>query len=122
MRVIGIDVGGTFTDFVLYDSGHSEPRVLKISSSANPTDTMTSGIIQLCAAGAIEPNQIDRVIHGTTVATNAIIERKGARTAMVLLPLSRRHSHRPSSASTELFNSAGYSLAGNSARRAIPAV
>ena len=83
MRVIGIDVGGTFTDFVLYDSGHSEPRVLKISSSANPTDTMTAGIIQLCAAGAIEPNQIDRVIHGTTIATNAIIERKGAHTAML---------------------------------------
>jgi N-methylhydantoinase A len=83
MRVIGIDVGGTFTDFVLYDSGYSEPRVLKISSSANPTDTMTSGIIQLCAAGAIEPSQIDRVIHGTTMATNAVIERKGARTAMV---------------------------------------
>ena len=70
MRVIGIDVGGTFTDFVLYDSDHSEPRVLKISSSAN-------------AAGAIEPDQIDRVIHGTTVATNAIIERNGARTAML---------------------------------------
>jgi N-methylhydantoinase A len=83
MRVVGIDVGGTFTDFVLYDSGCSEPRVLKISSSANLTDTMTAGIVQLCAEGGIAPNQIDRVIHGTTVATNAVIEHKGARTAMV---------------------------------------
>jgi N-methylhydantoinase A len=83
MRVVGIDVGGTFTDFVLYDSGYPEPKVLKISSSANPTDTMAAGVVQLCAAGAIEPGQIDRVIHGTTVATNSVIERKGARTAML---------------------------------------
>jgi N-methylhydantoinase A len=82
MRVVGIDVGGTFTDFILYDSGYPEPKVLKISSSANPTDTMAAGVVQLCVAGAIEPGQIDRVIHGTTVATNSVIERKGARTAM----------------------------------------
>ncbi len=44
---------------------------------------MTAGIVQLCAVGGIGPNEIDRVIHGTTVATNAVIERKGARTAMV---------------------------------------
>lgn len=75
MRVVGIDVGGTFTDFVLYDNGRSGPRVLKISSSATLTDTMTAGIVQLCAGGGIAPNQIDRVIHGMTVATNAVIER-----------------------------------------------
>jgi N-methylhydantoinase A len=83
MRVIGIDVGGTFTDFALYDSDRLGLRVLKISSSANLTDTITTGFVQLCAQADVTPNEIDRVIHGTTVATNAVIERKGARTAMV---------------------------------------
>lgn len=77
-QLVGVDIGGTFTDFVLVDTDRSEIRVHKVSSTpADPTRGLVDGLLEM------EPAAIDAVIHGTTVATNAILERKGARCGLI---------------------------------------
>jgi N-methylhydantoinase A len=75
VAVLGVDVGGTFTDAVLVADG----RVLtaKVPTSARQEEAV------LAAAQAVGARDLDRFTHGTTVATNALLERKGARTAFV---------------------------------------
>ncbi len=75
MAVLGVDVGGTFTDAVLIANG--ELRTAKVRSSASQEDSV------LAAAQAVDAADVERFTHGTTVATNALLERKGARTAFV---------------------------------------
>ena len=79
---LGADIGGTFTDIVLDMRGtiHSA-KVL--TNYAAPEQAILDGIVQVAAQAAISPADIDVVIHGTTLATNALIERRGARTALV---------------------------------------
>jgi N-methylhydantoinase A/oxoprolinase/acetone carboxylase beta subunit len=74
---IGIDTGGTFTDFVVaHESGEMEAFKLR-SNPANPASVILAGLDQIGAGKNAE------VVHGSTVATNALLERKGARTALV---------------------------------------
>ena len=87
MYKIGIDVGGTFTDFVVAGQGET-PRYFKTPSTpADPSQTVMSGLQM--AAGAYEQplNQFledtELVIHGTTVATNTLVERKGAKVGLI---------------------------------------
>jgi N-methylhydantoinase A len=97
VRVLGIDVGGTFTDAVLVADG--EVRTAKVSTAARQEESV------LAAAAAVGAEDVDRFTHGTTVATNALLERRGARTAFVttsgfehLLHLRRQdraHLYRP---------------------------
>src|SRR3954451_3594038 len=83
MKTIGIDVGGTFTDFVLFDSGAREVSVLKLSSGGDTSATMVEGIDQLCESAGVDPQELGLVIHGNTVATNAVLEFDGAVTGMI---------------------------------------
>jgi len=74
---IGIDAGGTFTDFiVLHDNGAIDTFKLR-SNPRSPATVILAGLAQATRGGRAE------VIHGSTVATNALLERKGARTALV---------------------------------------
>jgi N-methylhydantoinase A len=73
--VLGIDVGGTFTDAVFFRAG--ELVTAKVPTRANQAESV------LEAARAVGARDVDRFTHGTTVATNALLERKGARTAFV---------------------------------------
>jgi len=74
---IGIDTGGTFTDFVIANKGDIE--ILKIPSTPqDPAKAITTGILRYLEAG----NKI-HVIHGTTVATNSLLERKGGKIALI---------------------------------------
>jgi N-methylhydantoinase A len=75
MRILGVDVGGTFTDAVLLDDG--EVRTAKVPTAARQEESV------LAAAHAVGAGDVGRFTHGTTVATNALLERKGARTAFV---------------------------------------
>jgi N-methylhydantoinase A len=75
MNVLGVDVGGTFTDAVLLADG--ELRTAKVPTSSRQEESV------LAAAAAVGAREVDRFTHGTTVATNALLERKGARTAFV---------------------------------------
>src|ERR1700685_2208967 len=77
---IGIDAGGTFTDFiVVHEDGSIETFKLR-SNPRSPASVILAGITQ---AASRRGETIHEVIHGSTVATNALLERKGARTALV---------------------------------------
>lgn len=78
--IVGIDVGGTFTDLYFSRDGLSVDRVLKVPSTP---DDPSRGLIDALDAADIESSELGQILHGTTIATNAVIERKGARCALV---------------------------------------
>ncbi len=81
---IGIDVGGTFTDVVGVDLASLQYWTAKVpSSSTDPAGALSAGISELLQRSQARPNDIQRVIYGTTVALNVLLERKGATVAMV---------------------------------------
>jgi N-methylhydantoinase A len=82
--IIGVDVGGTFTDFYAANSVSGAIHVGKTSSTpANPADAILNGLDALCKKHNIPMQEIERVSHGTTVGTNALIQRTGSRVALV---------------------------------------
>ncbi len=84
MRTIGVDVGGTFTDLVFSDKDSGAIAIHKVSTTPeDPSLGVMTGIRELCADNAIDPGSIDYVFHGTTTATNAVLEHKGAVTGMI---------------------------------------
>jgi N-methylhydantoinase A len=84
MYLIGVDVGGTFTDLVCADTVGERTLIHKVpTTAADPSQGVIAGLAELCAAHGIDPAQIDLVFHGTTVATNAVLEHDGARSGMV---------------------------------------
>lgn len=77
----GVDTGGTFTDFIYHAGGGL--RIFKIPSTpADPSRAITTGLQRIAVETGVSVDQIE-VVHGTTVGTNALIERRGARTALV---------------------------------------
>lgn len=81
---LGVDVGGTFTDLLLVDEDSGTTHRAKTPST--PTDQsigVLAGIAKICALAGIDPSEIDHVMHGTTVATNAVLEGKGAKVGLV---------------------------------------
>jgi N-methylhydantoinase A len=80
---IGIDIGGTFTDLVL-SRGDRTLFVNKTSSTpADPGDAVITGLVEMLDRLSIDPHQVQEIVHGTTVGSNAILQRKGARTALL---------------------------------------
>ncbi|EBA03992.1 5-oxoprolinase (ATP-hydrolyzing) [Rhodobacterales bacterium HTCC2150] len=79
---LGVDIGGTFTDVVLEHSGQTFSTKVLTTYTA-PEDAIIDGMHQVLAKADIKPSQIDQIIHGTTLATNALIERRGAKTALI---------------------------------------
>lgn len=79
---LGVDIGGTFTDVVLEKDGVAfSTKVL--TTYATPENAIIDGMHQVCAKAGVSPSDIDQIIHGTTLATNALIERRGAKTALI---------------------------------------
>lgn len=84
MVLIGVDIGGTFTDFVLLDSGTRTLRTGKLlTDPAAPDRVVLEGISSLLSVNGIAASDVDYVVHGTTLVTNALIERKGAPTWLI---------------------------------------
>ncbi len=84
MKLVGVDVGGTFTDVVHTDTESNETLIHKVATTPeDPSLGVMTGILELCERGGIAPGSIDHVYHGTTIATNAVLEYKGAKTGMV---------------------------------------
>jgi N-methylhydantoinase A len=81
---LGIDIGGTFTDVVLYDhdSGRSLSRKV-LTTHDDPARAVVAGVRGLLGAGRLDPAGVTRVVHATTLFTNALIERTGAPTGLV---------------------------------------
>jgi N-methylhydantoinase A len=81
---LGVDVGGTFTDLLLFDTGsgafwrHKTP-----STPHDSSEGILNGLTAICGAAGIDATTIDTFLHGTTVATNAVLEGKGAKVGLV---------------------------------------
>lgn len=82
--MIGVDVGGTFTDFSVFDTSKGHLFHFKHSSTPDdPSRSIVSGIEHILSSGDIAPGEVFYLAHGTTVATNALIEKKGARIGLI---------------------------------------
>jgi len=84
MRRVGVDIGGTFTDLVLYDTEAKQLALHKVlTTPENPAEAVLTGITELVEKAGIKAGDLDDVTYGTTVATNAILDRKGPPTALL---------------------------------------
>src|SRR5262249_56034178 len=79
---IGVDIGGTFTDVAL-EVGDRRFTAKTLTTSRAPEEGVLSALHAVVSGACIEPGGVSVIIHGTTLATNALIERKGAKTALL---------------------------------------
>jgi N-methylhydantoinase A len=81
---IGIDVGGTFTDFFCFDHSNQQTFVYKIASTPDdPSQAVCTGLEALLTKYSIKPTEVSTIFHGTTVGTNSILEGKGAKVGLI---------------------------------------
>ena len=82
---LGVDVGGTFTDLLVIDEASGRTFRDKVPSTPHdPSEAVLVGARQVCAAAGIAPHELELFLHGTTVATNAILEGKVARVGLIV--------------------------------------
>ena len=77
---VGVDVGGTFTDFMLVDSDKGIFRTAKVPTTV---DDRAKGFLEGIARLGVSPSEISWLVHGTTAGTNAVLEHKGARCGLI---------------------------------------
>ena len=81
---LGVDVGGTFTDLLLINEGTGETYTAKVPSTPEDSSIgVLNGITRICDESGVNPADVSRVMHGTTVATNAVLTGKGAKVGLV---------------------------------------
>ncbi|EPX76641.1 hydantoinase/oxoprolinase family protein [Salipiger mucosus] len=81
---IGVDIGGTFTDVVMLDTGSGRLANEKVlTTPSDPAEGVLDGVTRILGANEVTAQEVRTVIHGTTLVANALIERKGVRTALV---------------------------------------
>lgn len=80
-RIVGVDVGGTFTDLVYLDA--SLPGGLALAKVPTTLDNQAGGVMAALAAAGVDTATLDQIVHGTTTTTNALLERKIARTGLI---------------------------------------
>ena len=81
---LGVDVGGTFTDLLLIDEDSGGTYRAKVPSTPEDSSrAVLSGIEKVCQTAGVDPSKITHVMHGTTAATNSILEGKGALVGLV---------------------------------------
>lgn len=84
MKLIGVDIGGTFTDLILADVAQQQSWIHKVPTTVeDPSIGMIQGIQTLCQMAQADYTEIEHVLHGTTIATNTLLTHDGARTGMV---------------------------------------
>ncbi len=84
MYRVGIDIGGTFTDLIMVDGATGERSIGKVlTTPKDPSVGAMRGLRELLEARGIRGSDVSHVIHGTTLVANALIERKGAKTALI---------------------------------------
>src|SRR6185369_2318372 len=82
---LGVDVGGTFTDLFLVSEGNggTQFRVKTPSTPHDPSEGVLTGVRRICDEAGIGVGELQNILHGTTVATNAVLESKGARVGLI---------------------------------------
>ncbi|MDQ2787655.1 MAG: hydantoinase/oxoprolinase family protein [Chloroflexota bacterium] len=82
---LGVDIGGTFTDFLLLDEETGDHQIIKVASVADhPSQAILDGLRQLAEAHHVEPSDIVSFVHGTTLAVNTLIQRSGATVGLLV--------------------------------------
>src|SRR5690606_24601036 len=79
-RVAGVDVGGTFTDLVVFDAAQGQVQLAKVPTTL---DNQAHGVLAAFDAAGEAVAGLDLIVHGTTTTTNAVLERKLARTGLI---------------------------------------
>jgi N-methylhydantoinase A len=81
---VGVDIGGTFTDLILVESGSGAITVAKsLTTPTDPSEAVETVLRDALDRAGVRPDQVENVIHGTTLVTNSLIERKGSKTALL---------------------------------------
>ena len=81
---VGFDIGGTFTDFVLYDGQNAQVALHKrLTTPHDPSEAALLGLRELLEMNGITHADVSEIVHGTTLVTNAVIERKGAPVGLI---------------------------------------
>ncbi len=81
---LGVDVGGTFTDLLLINEESGETFTAKVPSTPEDSSVgVLNGVERICDESGVDPKQVRRVMHGTTVATNAVLTARGAKVGLV---------------------------------------
>jgi len=80
---LGVDIGGTFTDVVLETADGAQVSTKVLTTYGAPEDAIIEGMGRVCARAGVAPGAVGQIIHGTTLATNALIERRGAKTVLI---------------------------------------
>ena len=81
---LGVDVGGTFTDLLLINEDTGDTHTAKVPSTPEDSSIgVLNGIARICDESGINPEEVSRVMHGTTVATNAVLTGRGAKVGLV---------------------------------------
>src|SRR5919204_6579822 len=84
MRRLGVDVGGTFTDLIYVDDEGGRILVHKIATTPDdPSVGTVQGIQEITAQAGVSPAALEQVFHGTTIATNIVIEHNGAKVGLI---------------------------------------
>ena len=84
MILIGVDVGGTFTDLVVTNTASGDSKIHKIpTTQEDPSQGVIDGLREVCDQFAINPADVRHILHGTTIATNAVLEYEGAKTGLI---------------------------------------
>ncbi len=84
MRRLGVDVGGTFTDLIYVDDEAGQIIVHKIPTTpGDPSQGTVQGVREITEQARVAPSELDQVFHGTTIATNIVIEHNGAKVGMI---------------------------------------
>jgi N-methylhydantoinase A len=84
MKRLGVDVGGTFTDLIYVDDEAGQILVHKLPTTPeDPSSGTVKGVRELCEGAGTAPSQLDQVFHGTTIATNIVIEHNGAQVGLI---------------------------------------
>lgn len=81
---LGVDVGGTFTDLVLIDDDRGTVNLNKVPTTPHdPSEGTIAGALELCETANVQPANVEQFFHGTTIATNIVLEHNGAKTGLV---------------------------------------
>ena len=84
MKLIGVDIGGTFTDVVFADTETNDIRIHKVPTTPeDPSLGMLAAVRELCEREGLSPAEVGHLFHGTTIATNAVLTHEGARAGMI---------------------------------------
>ena len=81
---LGIDIGGTFTDLVLFDEARGVVHIAKVLTTPDdPAEGTLAGFRNILESAGLQASDLASIVHATTLITNALIERKGARTGLI---------------------------------------